>query len=359
MKTLPFITLLALITTQSFAQHSLQSRYNLPRAGDKIVKQQVAYKDPGRAGDNVLWDFSYLEIINDEYVLQYSNSAESDTYPSVHDTAFLTGTEHYTMYYYRISDSVVEIVGYENPVNLAKYTLPLLKDVYPLNYGDSIEREYALEGIYSQKHPFGNIGTVNIKADAYGMLVTPDDDTLFNVLRVKTVQGVGAENFLPNEAVGVLETMRYFARGFRYPVFETLRMYDDSSSIFATAFFFPPPQDEHFETPDTANANLLSVETQCIASLPENPWEGMYYNLSPNPVSDIVRFEIYLPKPVNNLNIQVTKKSGIPVLIQQKGAFSEGLNAIFLNLSHLPFDYYALDFWLDGYLVSGTMVLKL
>jgi hypothetical protein len=153
--------------------------------------------------------------------------------------------------------------------------------------------------------------------------------------------------------------MRYFARGFRYPVFETIRMLSNDTNItFETAFFFPPPQDENFETPDTANANLLA-ETAYSEPTQENPWEGMYYNLSPNPVSDIICFEIYLPKPVNNLNIQVANKSGIVVLSQQKGSFSEGLHSIFLNFSTFPFNYYALDFWLDGYLVSGSMVLKL
>jgi hypothetical protein len=363
MKHIITIILITLITAQTFAQHSLQSNYNLPRAGDKIIKQQVEYKNPGRNGANVVWDFSNIDVINDEYTLEY---AEDTNFANSN----LRGTEHYTMYYYSVSDSSVYILGYENPVNLAKYTIPLLKDVYPLNYGDSISHEYAMEGVYSRKEPFGNIGNTAIKADAYGMLITPDYDTLFNVLRVRTWQGVRGVNGVneidgnegdseDSEDIAVIETLRWFARGFRYPVFETLRMFNDSNTMFETAFFFPPPQDENFENPDTANANLLAEETWHATSLPENPWEGMYYNLSPNPVSETVRFEIYLPKPVNNLNIQVSNKSGIPVIVQQKGSFQEGLNVIFINMSHLSFDYYALDFWLDGYLVSGSLILKL
>ena len=64
------------------AQHSLQSRYNMFRADDVIIKQQVEYKDPGRSGANVLWDFSRLNVVNDEYELAYSthNDTRSDNW---------------------------------------------------------------------------------------------------------------------------------------------------------------------------------------------------------------------------------------------------------------------------------------
>ena len=48
-----------------YAQHSLQSELNYFRAGDEIIKQQVVYKDPGRTGENVLWDFSRLTSVDD------------------------------------------------------------------------------------------------------------------------------------------------------------------------------------------------------------------------------------------------------------------------------------------------------
>jgi hypothetical protein len=322
------------------AQPSLQHLYNAPRVGDHIVKQQVEYKDPGRAGENVVWDFSYLELINDEYYLDYDSILG----------IYLTGTEHYTIYYHILTDTALWIDGFENPVNLAKYSKALLKDVYPLNYGDSIEQEYALDGIFSGRRPFAVFGQLKIKADAHGMLVLPSGDTLRKVLRVKTEQISLSDS-------SVLENYRYFARGFRYPVFEIVR---DKRDNFATAFFFPPPQDEFFETPDSANQNLLAMDSVELENIQyqQNPWEGMYYNLSPNPVIDNMLFEIYLPKSVNNLRVQITHKNGVSVYNQNKGSFPEGLNAIWLNLSNLSFGNYLLDFWLDGYLVSGSIILK-
>ena len=48
-------------------------RYNRPRSGDEIIKQQVEFKDPGREGENVIWDFGKLKSINNRYSLTYSS----------------------------------------------------------------------------------------------------------------------------------------------------------------------------------------------------------------------------------------------------------------------------------------------
>ena len=54
-----------------FSQFSLESSSTLPRANDTIVKQCVEYRDPGRSGANVLWDFSELELLDDAYTISY------------------------------------------------------------------------------------------------------------------------------------------------------------------------------------------------------------------------------------------------------------------------------------------------
>jgi hypothetical protein len=360
-----------LITISISAQPSLQYKYNAPRDGDKIVKQQVEYKDAGRDGENVVWDFSILDPINEEYVLnyEYHRIGQSDSLePSdISDTLnvdientqnILVGTEHYTMYYYKVTDSALEAVGYENPVNKANYDKPLLKDNYPLNYGDNYEQDYELHGIYSQKTEFSSRGKTSINADAYGIMILPSGDTIKRVLRVKTVQSIIDTIDVDTVKTYDVENYRWYAMGLRYPVFEIIK-----TGVFETAFFFPPPQDEFFATPDTANENLLSELQKQDSILQQqqeqlNPWEGMYYNLSPNPVSDHVLFEIYLPRPVNNLNVQISSQSGLSYLKQNKGAFPQGLNAIRLPVGSWPFGYYAFDFYLDGYLITGSLILK-
>ena len=44
---------------------------NSVRNGDEIIKQQMQYKDPGRSGENVIWDFSMLKAVNPKYKLTF------------------------------------------------------------------------------------------------------------------------------------------------------------------------------------------------------------------------------------------------------------------------------------------------
>jgi hypothetical protein len=90
-----------------------------------------------------------------------------------------------------------------------------------------------------------------------------------------------------------------------------------------------------------------------------NPWEGMTYNVYPNPVYSNLTFELYLPKPVNNLHIQLHTPMGMVVIDRNEGSFSKGTHQFNFNVGNLrPNTYYVLDFWLDGYLVQGSTVLK-
>lgn len=57
MKKALFTAMSLSIALYIFPQSQLTSSLNMFRAGDVISKQQVEYKDPGRSGQNVLWDF--------------------------------------------------------------------------------------------------------------------------------------------------------------------------------------------------------------------------------------------------------------------------------------------------------------
>jgi len=73
------------------AQHNLQSHLNMFRANDLIFKQQVEYKDPGRSGANVLWDFSQLDVVNEN-----KGNHEAGTYHFEVDMSHLP-TDNYAL----------------------------------------------------------------------------------------------------------------------------------------------------------------------------------------------------------------------------------------------------------------------
>jgi len=80
------------------------------RSGDVIYKQQVEYKNPGRSGKDVLWDFSQLKTLNEHYKVNYFE-------PIVKrgaDTISITCVEHRTMYKYAYKGDSLLQLGFEN-----------------------------------------------------------------------------------------------------------------------------------------------------------------------------------------------------------------------------------------------------
>ena len=366
----------------------LKRELNLPRSGDVIVKQQVEYKDPGRAGADVVWDFGQLQSINPEYTLSYEepafveDSVSGGFYLMGKDTVFayqlhpsdavFICREHRTLYYYVFTDSVLVNLGYDNQATSLHYLTPLLTCKLPMTFGDSLFHRYLTAGFYTRKVPFAESGSVSLTSDAYGMLVLPTGDTLRQVLRTKSVQ-IKAEP-LPTTAGDsatvntFFETYKWYARGYRYPVFETQRtvIYIDTAETarYQTAFLYPPPQ-QYSQVPDTANANELAQmleeeneNSQSSGGTQDGLWAGMYYNIFPNPVITDLQLELYLPHSCNGVRVQLRDKMGIAVIDQNKGAYPEGISSFTFNLDGLLPDNYVLDFWLDGYLVHGSVVMK-
>ncbi|MCL2596311.1 MAG: hypothetical protein FWD66_01340 [Paludibacter sp.] len=361
---------------------------NLPRSGDVIVKQQVEYKDPGRAGADVVWDFGQLQPINPEYTLEYEepiyveDSLSGGFYLMGKDTVFASllqpsdavfiGREHRTLYYYVFTDSVLVTLGYQNAATDLHYRKPLLTGKLPMTFSDSLSHQYITEGFYTRSVPFAESGSVSLAGDAYGMIILPTGDTLRQVLRTKAVQQK-AEPLLTTEGDSAtvntyFERYKWYARGYRYPVFETLRtvIYIDTTETnrYETAFLYPPPQ-QYSQVPDTANANELALmlaeeneHSQSSGGDQDDIWAGMYYNIFPNPVITNLQFELYLPHFCNDVHVQIRDKMGLTFIDRNMGAYPEGISSFTFNLSGLMPDNYVLDFWLDGYLVHGSVVMK-
>ena len=371
MKRFYFLLLLSIPGMLS-AQQVLQKELNSPRVDDEIIKQQVFYKDPGRSGQNVLWDFGRLEIYDGDYTLSYTEPdiVGDSIYVMGSDTLYLdalgedipfVGTEHYTRYYYHLSEDKLWVLGHENPTNLLQYTQPLLNAFYPIVYGDSITLPYNSEGIYSGGVPFQTEGEVSILADAEGWMILPSGDTLRHVIRIKNEQTIrqsmenGSGEITHNNSL--LETYRWYSRGYRYPIFETICsfVYDEGAALvknFETAFFYPPIDHYYLEEDEENQAILEALEQEDLS-----PWAGLKYNFYPNPVSDLLSVELYLPR-ATTVRVQVRSTMGIIYLDESKGVWQEGTGSFYLNLVSAPIGNYILDIWLDDYLISDIIMKR-
>lgn len=319
------------------AQVSLRSELNMFRTNDTIIKQQVEYKHPGKTGTGVFWNFGKLKAVDEKYRVIYSDAADS--------SGIITGTEHRTRYYYRLRNDSLLLHGYENPTTRVTYRMPETVLRFPMRYGDKIEGCYGGKGVYCDRLDVEAYGTSTSTVDACGVLILPGGDTLRHVIRVRTLKVI-SEKILPlspdslsatapnapfpsdagtirdrlnaDTALLAVETCRWYAAGYRYPVFETVRTgnyRDNKTASFATAFFYRPQEHTYTKTDKENRALQDSLRNAPLADASGNPKAGMAernhtpsgiepepteedirfsYNIYPNPVESQLAFEFFL-----------------------------------------------------------------
>jgi hypothetical protein len=351
MKKLFILSIACLTGTLSFAQHRLTSNHNMMRPGDEILKLQVEYKHHGRSGENVLWDFGKLTPVNDEYTLKYTRKRDS----------MIVGTEHRTMYRHKLSNDSLLLWGYENSTTLMKNKQPELLMKFPVSYKDKTFAFYHGKGVYCDRLELNALGTVETEADAYGMMVLPNKDTLKNVLRVRTIKKIAEEtgplhyghasndslfvtadsiNYrLSNDsAVFIVETYRWYERGYRYPIFETVRScvqrLDSSDPDFLNTAFFYPPQEHYYLADDPDNlTELFGEENNNDSPNPKPGFNNSFtYNLYPNPVDQLLTVEYYLGEKCDT-EIGIYDLRGIRLFDRKISAQSPGIHTLSIDMS--------------------------
>lgn len=302
---------------------SLKKSTNNYRAGDIIIKQQVDFKDPGASGKNITWDFSHLNTINDKYQLIYF-------LPNKTDSSHVTGVEHQTYYHYKLKSDTLWLTGYENRTTRMNYQQPEALLRFPLQYGDTLYSNFSGEGMYCQKVALSAGGYTRVIADACGKLITPENDTLKNVLRVLRVKeftNTGIDSTRMR-----METYQWFARGIRYPVFETIKAFTLSEDTildnFSTSFYFTTVRREQLQE-DFANINLVDDSLN-----PDNILINC--NIYPNPVTTdlIVNYELSIDARVSFLLCDISGRIWATVPyhvitagVQQQMISTNGLHA--------------------------------
>nr|WP_297167131.1 T9SS type A sorting domain-containing protein [uncultured Dysgonomonas sp.] len=362
MRRITCVLLILFNTALVLGQITLQ--YNGIRPGDEIIKQQVDYKEPGREGENVIWDFSKLKSVNDQYSLVYKKPylLNDSTYKmgkdlfkvkQVDPSTLVLGIEHNTMYYFKQNDNKLEILGHENPTTLLHYKTPMVAFVYPTDYGQSYTSQYKSEGLYSKRIPFESQGSIKITADAFGMIILPSGDTLEHIIRTKTVQIIHevVKSKKPQNFNIVSETYKWYAKGYRYPVFESIKTYHQEDSLqaktFKTSFFFPPG--EHLYLDDDKE-NLAVLDSLWNIKHPLQPGtrssdtetaRNFSYNFYPNPVESQLTIEYYLEN-ATSVTISMYSLDGKLLKNIDLGRKDKGMYSEFIDCSTLSKGTYVL-----------------
>lgn len=369
----------------------LNTLHNHLRAGDVLIKQQVEFADPGQPGENKLWDFTGVKTLNDEYTLTYSlPPLLNDSVYIMGDMFFLkkdigenelvVGTEHNTMYYYRLKDGSLLQLGHENPTIKLEYTAPMTLMNFPLNYGQKVVSDYQSKGLYCSTVDMQSQGKMITSADAYGQMILPSGDTLSPVLRVRTIQTIldkspytqnpeNADTITGGQDKGIqLETCRWYSKGYRYPVFETVRSTKiaDNSQIFATAFFFPP-QDHLYLDTDPDNQALLDELWDMgkkKGNDPDDPAaktvtleDMMTCKIYPNPVESQMSLEYDLKQDAK-VSFELYSIEGLPIRKIKAQHKSKGTYTETIDCSALRPNNYILRITANNLFVNEIIVKK-
>lgn len=244
----------------TIAQPTLEKSYNRIRSGDILVKQQVEFKDPGRKGANVLWDFRKQKIINSEYKVSYFGDNDS----------LIVAREKRSLSKYSIKKDSLIFVGFENSTTLIHYYKPELHLIYPVHYGNHQENYFFGTGDYCNQLDLTVSGKSSYHADACGMILLPEGEVLENVLRIYYTQRKN-EKQTPHYSYSITDTVfstdsidyylinetsykqtdvyKWYAEGYRYPVFETIiNSTYKNGQLFnqeKTSFYFPPNEQNY------------------------------------------------------------------------------------------------------------------
>lgn len=247
----------------NFDTHSIKNESNNEM---KICK----YANPGESGENILWDFSNLEIVQDftGYVKSAYHTSNSDVFPLANTEL----EEFNNRFYFKVDEDRIDQYGYATKDNnvVVHFEKPFLKMVFPFTYGNSKTGNF--NGTITSGSSTGLIsGSYEVTADAYGKLMLPGNYVAENTLRVKTVKDY-TQNINGSQQSIKITTYRWYTGSFRYPLLVLTEIESGNSSKSYQAAF----------------NNRVSIALDLDD---DNLSTGNFFTVVPNPVKK--EFEIH------------------------------------------------------------------
>jgi len=349
--------LIFLFAASSIAQTSqrLTTERNAYRADDKIVKQQVVFRDQGSSGRSLYWDFSALQAINENYSLKYFS-------PDPTKLTYLCGQEHNTRYYFQQQRDSLQAVGYENSTTYMQYIKPELQMRFPFAYGDTLFSNFEGKGEYCHRVPLAVKGYTRIIADAEGDLKLPGFRTVKKALRVRTLRHYTETG--KDSVEMTLDTYSWYATGIRYPVFESIkttlsrkgdRKYENGenmkdTTVFSTSFYYPP----ELQTSQVKTDTVITKDKNESSNAADVFTEA---HLMPNPVVDNLQINYKLVRRAN-IGFTVYNNTGIVLRQSSPEHMDEGIHSSTIRMSGLIPGVYSLYVHVDDMVMRLNVIKK-
>jgi hypothetical protein len=263
------------------AQPTLTYHTHGLKAGENHGMQKVEYLSPGGAGAKQVWNFRDASPIDGQRVETIDSGEAGKLKVTSADGSKFTYTCNKLANVYE---------GYVSTGRTIEFEQPIIKINYPFSYGSNLAGDFNGHCYYGDNlsHAGTIAGSFSSEADAFGVLLLPNNVTLHNVLRVKT-----RESYVESLCSHVhIETVKYlwYAPEYRYPVFVTWEIsysYENGETKTVT---------ESFYTTETLMSN---VETPVVADASKSEQEepvDIKYTIYPNPYNSYFHLTYTLEK---------------------------------------------------------------
>lgn len=259
MRQLIFTTLFLSIYFFSNAQLTLTAEAHNPNVGDTY--EQNINSDPGAgftegpAGADVTWDFSNLTTSTTRGVsIQAASNPDfpnADIFYSQVGTYSYFGTTNNAFVYWGIHTDQA-VIAYTDGEDQVRFPI-----TYGNSYSDTFEGSYESFGM-----TFDREGTLDVAADGYGTLITPDA-TYNNALRIQIVRNTtDYQNGSPSGST--VDTIYYwYAENINFPVMTYNRNYSEGSLVGESVNYLT----------DDGTLSVTDIETKTLEVYP-NPVEN-------------------------------------------------------------------------------------
>ena len=277
MKDNHFILALALLLATSvhaqinFAEMS-------PESADSLQKSRIRYFPPGRGGSDIVWDFSG----------KLASKGSSQVMFMKDSTGVVSIFEPGKISYYRTTPDTLILLGSESSLEKRVYTVRKTIKRFPIEYGDSLSDSFRCEGMYCGDHPFREVGTTTVKVDACGAIVLAENDTVWNVRRVHTIDSYSICMDIDSAALDTArltqvidDRYEWYLPESQYPIFEdvTSTSYYNMEAIGTTKYAccnLPEDQAAYYITPDDEDE---TDEQEGFSNEDPEPPDIIHYNV--------------------------------------------------------------------------------
>ncbi|MBC7695682.1 MAG: T9SS type A sorting domain-containing protein [Burkholderiales bacterium] len=290
-------SILLLLAGRMLAQPIITNSNHSYSIGETFIVNKTAFQDPGMAGANQTWDFSFVSSIETKTLTtrptpgtpSFSNSVNITLRDSVNNRNY---------YYSFFNDSSIAHISDEFASSCVQYHINMY---YPLNFNDSLS-----SSINCQLSPTsGGMQNYNYKYDGYGTLILPMG-TFNNVARIKYVSGMPVyEGFGSTAFKGNIYDTTYvwYLPNFHYPIARSKYNYFNRYNNTAVIV-------QEFNYLSNINVGVNEYVNQSMFNLFPNPTSGIL-TISSQDISPDLNYEVtdIIGKTVYTGSFKDTKSS--------------------------------------------------